>query len=86
MKAKIYINRHIINRNKKTGTDQPPITIRTSKGILKARRVDFKEGSVVYRPDNPLSCGATVWIEVQDFDTLTIDGLSANAQQFSRES
>ncbi len=49
MKAKVYINRHIIQANKKkskkTGdiVDEPAIAIRTYKGSVYAKEVEFNQ-------------------------------------------
>ena len=64
MKKRIHINQHVIRANKKNGTDDPCITVKTSKQNIYANRVDIHGAStVVYSPDKPLSCGARVWIE-----------------------
>lgn len=64
MLKRIHVNQHVIRRNKKTGERDPVITIKTYKGNDYASCVDILGASrVVYSPDKPLSCGATVWIE-----------------------
>jgi hypothetical protein len=61
---RIHVDKHVIASNLKHGTDNPPITIQTSKGSYKCRAVDIKGPSrFVYRPTKPLSCGARLWIE-----------------------
>lgn len=73
MKKKIHINMHVIRSNKKNGTNDPVITVKTYKSNTYGHEVDILGNSkVVYSPDNPLSCGARVWIET-DSDVL-IDG------------
>jgi len=64
MKTKIHVNQHIIKANTETGQRTPPLTVKNYKSNTKAREV-FIAGPcrVVYRPDNPLDCGARVWIE-----------------------
>lgn len=64
MLKRVHVNQHVIKRNKKTGEREPPLTIKTYKDNTKAFEVRI-EGpcKVVYSPDKPLSCGATVWIE-----------------------
>ena len=42
MKARIYINRHIVKSNKKTGRDDACIAIRTYKGVKYAKKVELK--------------------------------------------
>jgi hypothetical protein len=69
MKKIIHINQHKIRSNNKKENREPVITCKTYKSNDYANEVDVldKNGNVVctvvYRPDNPLSCGAKVWIE-----------------------
>ena len=64
MKKKIHINMHKIRANKKYGTKEPVITVKTYKTNTYAHEVEILgESKVVYSPDKPLSCGARVWIE-----------------------
>ena len=73
MKKKIHINMHVIRSNKKNGTNDPVITVKTYKSNTYGHEVDILGNSkVVYSQDKPLSCGARVWIET-DGDVL-IDG------------
>lgn len=66
MKRRIHINKHIIKNNAKTGAREPPITVKTYKDNTKAYEVTVDGPSkVIYSPDKPLSCGATVWIETE---------------------
>jgi hypothetical protein len=64
MIKRIHINQHIIKRNKKTGEREPVITVKTYKSNDYASSVEILGTSrLIYSPDKPLSCGATVWIE-----------------------
>ena len=69
MKKRIHVNQHAIKANRKNGTRDPVITVKTYKSNDYAHEViiygqDGKEAArVIYRPDKPLSCGAHVWIE-----------------------
>ena len=64
MKAKIYVNRQIVERNKKMGRCDPPISVRTYKGVRRVHGVVLNAPSVlIYSPDTPLPSGATVWLE-----------------------
>jgi hypothetical protein len=64
MIKRIHINQHIIKRNKKTGEREPVITVKTYKSNDYASSVEILGTSrVIYSPDKPLPCGATVWIE-----------------------
>ena len=68
----IHINRHVMTKNRKTGERKPPVIARYKsrhKAGFNANTVNVvdEEGrtvcQVVYRPDKPLNCGATAWIE-----------------------
>ena len=65
MKTIIHVNQH------KVRAGEPEVlTVKTYKSNDYASEaeivVDGKVvASVVYRPDNPLSCGAKVWIETE---------------------
>ena len=64
MKTYIHVNQHKIRANKKHGTKEPVITVKTSKTNTYGHEVEILgESKVVYSPDKPLSCGARVWIE-----------------------
>jgi len=66
MKKRIHINQHVIRANKKNGTTDPVITVKTNKQNFYADRVEIRGASnVVYSPNKPLSCGARVWIETE---------------------
>lgn len=66
MIKRIHVNQHIIKRNKTHDEDAPPLTVKTYKDNTLAHRVEIEGPSeLVYRPDDPLSCGARVWIETE---------------------
>ena len=72
MKKRIHINQHHIRANRKAGQRSPVISVKTYKSNDYGSRVDIKGGSkVVYSPDKPLSCGATVWIETDSDVEIT---------------
>ena len=90
MKATIYINRHVMAANKKatkiTGkvTDDPAIAIRTYKGSIYAKQVEFTSPArLVQNAESARCSGATIWLEVDDFESLIIDGAKASASVFS---
>jgi hypothetical protein len=63
---RIHVNQHRIKANHKDSTDEPVLTIKTSKANQSAREVSILGPSnIVYRPDKPLACGARVWIETE---------------------
>ncbi len=64
MKKRIHVNQHVIRRNKKTGSSDPVITVKTYKSNTYCHTVHIDGPSkVIYSPSKPLSCGARVWIE-----------------------
>lgn len=66
MLTKIHVNQHHIRANKKNGGDLPVLTVKTYKTNIKCNEVHIQGPSrVVYSPDNPLPCGARVWVETE---------------------
>ena len=65
--VRVYINRHVVAANLKSGEHRPPITILTARGggPMLGRRTDWHSPRDLL-PDKPLSCGARVWIECDD--------------------
>ena len=77
MKTRIHVNQHKIRSNSKSGKRESVLTCKTYKKNVYAHEViiygqDGKEAArVIYSPDNPLSCGAKVWIETENkVDTI----------------
>ena len=69
---RIHVNMGKIRSNKKYGTNEPVLTVKTYKPNTKtvllsndyAHEVEILgDSKVVYRPDKPMACGARVWIE-----------------------
>jgi len=72
MKTIIHVNQHVIKSNRKNGTDDPVLTVKTYKSNTYAREVEILGPSkIVYSPDKPLSCGAHVWIETEGLVAIT---------------
>ena len=70
--TKIHVNKLQISHNRKHKERNPVITIRQGSRKTYCHIAEIKGSCrVVYQPDNPLSCGAVVWIEVLP-DTLVI--------------
>jgi hypothetical protein len=62
--TRIHVNRHVIAKNRIHGTHEPPLRVKTRGKNFPAYQVRIDGPSwVVYSPQKPLSCGATVWIE-----------------------
>lgn len=63
---RIHVDQHIVKRNRKEGRSDPPLTIQTSRGAIKAHEVTINGSSTLRNtPDKPLSCGAVIYIETQ---------------------
>jgi hypothetical protein len=67
MKKRIYINKHKIKKNEKSKTSsESVITVFFGKKRLHTNEVVIDGPcKVVYSPDKPMSCGASVWIETE---------------------
>jgi len=92
---RIHINQHNIRHNAKCDpVDRLPcVTVKTNGKNFRCREAIVDgQTRVVYRPDNPLSCGAKVWIETHDpvklidcvnvtvsCETKTADSVGTNA-------
>ena len=72
MKTIIHVNQHAVRRNIKAEVKEPVLTVKTYKSNTRATTASILDDNgnvvaqVVYRPADPLSCGARVWIETQN--------------------
>jgi hypothetical protein len=80
MKTILHVNQHVIKKNIKHKTNDPPLTVKTYKSndYCQEAIICDKDGNevarVVHRPHKPLSCGARVWIESEN-EVICIDGV-----------
>lgn len=85
MLKRILINRHKIRSNRVHNRNEPVISVREGKQIKYGHKVCLlnEQGNIVahiiYRPDKPLSCGATVWIETK-LDVIVPNQENANVE------
>ena len=64
---RIHVNQHIIKANKKTGSNDPVLTIKTTSDNIKANHIMIGDNvRLCYAPESPLACGATIWIETTE--------------------
>jgi len=63
---RIHVNQHQLRSNRKNGENEPVVTCKTYGENVYGHRVSFEGGEVVYSPDDPLSCGAVLWIETKE--------------------
>jgi hypothetical protein len=72
VKTIIHVNQHNIKKNVKNGTKDPVLTVKTYKSNDYAHQAIIKDKNgeevarIIYSPEDPLSCGARVWIETQN--------------------
>ena len=81
---RIHVNQHVIKRNSKIDLShpeavlniEPPLTCKNSKQNVYGFDIQINDHTrVVYSPENPLPCGAKVWIETTEKVTIrTRDG------------
>ena len=63
----IHVNRNTIASNLKHNRREPPIIVRRDRKREYGNSVEIiGPARMVYRPDDPLDCGARVWIEAED--------------------
>lgn len=63
---RIHVDRHVLAKNKKLGENERAITVQTSKGPVKGHRVlIYGTSDVIQNEEQPLSCGARVWVETK---------------------
>ena len=69
---RIHVNQHVIRANHRTGGSEPPITVKTYAANVRCHVARIQGPSeLVYRPNQPLSCGARLWIETRAEVTVT---------------
>jgi hypothetical protein len=62
----IHVRQDRLRHNRKYGTNDPVITIRSGDRLTYCHEAII-EGicKIVYQPQQPLNCGATLWIELE---------------------
>ena len=79
MKTIVHVNQHVIKANRKHGKRDPVLTVKTYKDNQYGSEVVINGPcKIIYRPDKPLSCGATVWIETES-EVVVLGGLQPPA-------
>lgn len=64
--TKICVNSHKIKSNKKQKKNEPVLRVQQGSKIDYCHEFEiFGRCRVIYRPNNPLGCGAQVWVEVE---------------------
>ena len=73
---RIHVNQHHIRWNNKNPSEPPKpiISIKCGGKTYTGHKADILgESKVIYQPNNPLSCGARVWVETYAF--VQLDGV-----------
>jgi hypothetical protein len=66
MKTIIHVDQAAIRRNRKEGTNHPPLIVRTYQGAKRAHTIKINGPcEIKHSPHKPLKCGARVWIETE---------------------
>ncbi|MBE9213817.1 helix-turn-helix domain-containing protein [Plectonema cf. radiosum LEGE 06105] len=79
--TRIHVNSHKIRSNNH-GTKEPVIIIRSGSEKIYAHGVQINGScNLIYRPEKPLDCGATLWIEVEP-DVVVKPFIFANMTRF----
>ncbi|MEL6462291.1 MAG: DNA-binding protein [Cyanobacteria bacterium J06621_15] len=69
--TKICVNSHKIKSNKKNDKNEPVLRVQQGSKIDYCHEFEiFGRCRVIYRPNNPLGCGAQVWVEVEHDATV----------------
>ena len=62
----LHVNQSVIARNRATGSNDPPLIVRDYRGSTPAHEAEILGPSkLVYRPHDPLDCGARLWISTE---------------------
>ena len=66
MIKRIHVNQHVIRANQRHQTRDAPISVKTSRGNVRAHSVAVDGPSqLIYSPERPLACGARLWLETR---------------------
>ena len=58
---RVHVNRHVMAKNMKTGSDDPIYTVQTSKGPMSARRLEIHGHIIFDQSMKKLGCGARAY-------------------------
>lgn len=84
-KTIIHVHQQVIARNRKTGSNDPPLTVKTYKTQKNAHFAMIVGPSlVIHSPYKPLPCGARVWIETHGEVFCDESILAVNESEVSR--
>jgi|TARA_R110002051_G_scaffold14346_2_gene46624 hypothetical protein len=74
MIKRIHVNQHNLKWNRTHTDKRPPISVITYKGTTQGDGVQILGMSdIIHKPENPLSCGAHVWMETNAAVKVILD-------------
>jgi hypothetical protein len=77
--TRIHINRQKLSRNRKYKENNPVLVVDRGKKRQYCHQLEIiGPCRLVYQPDRPLACGATLWIEVEPHIDVILDYSSAS--------
>ena len=86
MKRFIHINRNVIQYNAKHGTNFPVCRVQEGNKARYGSEVEIHgESRMVYKPENPLKCGAKLWIETEANVTIHGEATFKEIQKLMKE-
>lgn len=65
MKTIIHVHQAVIRANAKTGSDDPPLIVKTYRSNRRAHEVRIHGPAVVKYDADGLACGARAWLETE---------------------
>lgn len=85
-KSLIHINRNVIQYNSKHGTNLPVARVQQGSKVKYGRKISWDGPSeMIYDPENPLKCGAKLWIETEADITIEDECTYQDIQQMKKE-
>jgi len=77
LKTIIHIDQHALRKNRKENRRDPVVTVKTSKRNLRGTSIRIGPNTtLIYSPDKPLKCGATIWLSTTE--PVELDGTIIN--------
>ena len=68
---RVHVNQHVIRANQKSGARDEVFTVKCGGKTYRGNAVEIDgPAETIYRPDNPLSCGARCWVETRSALTI----------------
>lgn len=69
---RVHVNRQVIAQNRRDGGNRPALTVQTSKGPVRARRVEIHGHIIFDQGAKQLKCGARIYGETRAAIEVTV--------------